>query len=75
MLQQRSLAVMKVDPQQGLQCTLHCFQNDSKSNLDCLSVPTAKDGVFRANRVYVAAKIRTCNEGKSSTSSSMHLAP
>ena len=67
--------MMKVDPQQGLQCTLRCFQNDSKSNLDCLSVPTAKDGVFRGNRVYVAAKIRTCNEGKSSTSSSIHLAP
>ena len=75
MLQQRSLAVMKVDPQQGLQCTLHCLQNDSKSNLDCLSVPTAKDGVFRANRVYVAAKIGTCTEGRSSTTSSIHLAP
>ena len=67
--------MMKVDPKQGLQCTLHCFQNDSKSNLDCLLVPTTKDGAFRANRVYVATKIRTCNEGKSSTSSSMHLAP
>ena len=67
--------MMKVDPQQGLQCTLHCFQNDSKSNLDCLSVPAAKNGAFRGNRVYVVTKIRTCNEGKSSTSSSMHLAP